>query len=116
MDVDPTQQIQNLEVQIGKLKQQEVLGKLAEKLALVPEFKTLIMDEFMTAEVVRNCAISGDPSLDEKQRADALAMAQAGGHLKRYLQAQVVMGRTAQKEIKECESLIDELNAIDSED
>jgi hypothetical protein len=102
-------QIKNLENQIAANKAQVRRGELAFKLGNIPEFKELIMDEFMTAEVIRNVGLSADPSLPENQRADALAMAQAGGHLKRYLSAQVQMGRVAEREIPDLEASIQEL-------
>lgn len=71
------------------------------KLAENPIFKKLILDGFMKADCARFVMESGDPCLDAEQRADALAMAQAAGHLKRFLNAKVVMGNTAEKQLAE---------------
>jgi hypothetical protein len=101
--------IRNLERQIEANTAQVRRGELALKLGNIPEFKELIMDEFMSAEVIRNVGLSADPALPENQRADALSMAQAGGHLKRYLAAQVQMGRVAEREIPNLEACIQEL-------
>jgi hypothetical protein len=102
-------QITQLERQIEANKAQVRRGELVMKLSNISEFKELIMEEFMTAEVIRNVGLSADPALPKEQRADALAMAQAGGHLKRYLSAQVQMGRVAEREIPDLEANIQEL-------
>jgi len=102
-------QITQLERQIEANKAQIRRGELALKLGNIPEFKELIMDDFMSAEVIRNVGLSADPALPKDQRADALAMAQSGGHLKRYLAAQVQMGRVAEREIPDLEANIQEL-------
>ena len=65
---------------------------LAVKLYNNPEFKKLIIDEFCGSECARYAQTSADPALDDRQRADALAIAQAAGHLRRYLSVIVTMG------------------------
>jgi hypothetical protein len=72
------------------------------------EFKQIISEGFMRDEVVRSVAMSGDPNFDAKQQADCLSMAQAGGHLKRYLNLSLAEGQRAQDALPELDSAIEE--------
>lgn len=91
--------VEGLEAQLKEAKQRVKNKDLAIKLEKIPEFRDLIIEGYMKSEVVRNCEISGDIALSPAQRADALAMAQAGGHLNRFLSAQIGMGTAAEREI-----------------
>lgn len=77
---------------------------LAVKLYKNPEFKKLIIDEFCGSECARYVQSSADPALSDRERADALAIAQAAGHLRRYLSVIVTMGNQA-------ENMLDRLQA-----
>ncbi len=70
------------------------------------DFKLLIMEGFLKEEVIRNTAMSADPAYDPAMRADSLAMAQAGGHLSRYIRAQIQMANTAQANLEELDEAI----------
>lgn len=78
------------------------------KLASNPEFKELILDGFCLKECARYAQNSADPALSPEQRADALALAQAAGHLRRYLNIMVVMGNNAEGNLKGIEDAIEE--------
>lgn len=69
---------------------------MALKLSSNREFKKLILEEFCVNESARYAHSSADPALTAEQRADALALAQAGGHLRRWLSIKVRMGNTAE--------------------
>ncbi|MNF31595.1 hypothetical protein D3C87_1144540 [compost metagenome] len=68
-----------------------------------PDFKKLIVDGFMTHECARYVQESCDPMLTAAQRADALAMAQAAGNLKRFLALCHVIGNTAEDNIRKAD-------------
>lgn len=76
-----------------------------------PDFRKLIVDGFMLHDAARYAQESADPSLDEQSRADALAMAQASGHLKRFLSFQCRMGDTAQKNLIDLDDELAEARA-----
>ena len=76
------------------------------KLSGNPEFRKLIMQEFCVNECARYAQSSGDPSLSAEARADSLALAQAAGHLRRWLSVVIRMGDQA---IHEMQSLEDSL-------
>lgn len=75
----------------------------ANRLYLNPDFKKLIVDGFMTQECARYVQESCDPMLTTAQRADALAMAQASGNLKRFMSLCYVFGNTAEDNIRKAD-------------
>lgn len=89
-------EVSNLEAQREQMKKDIENMELALKLHKNREFKKLIIDQFCTEECARYVQASADPSLSAEQRADALAMAQAAGHLKRFLSVKVQMGMQAE--------------------
>lgn len=78
-----------------KLEKQIRIGDLAERIAIQPDFKELILQEFCINECARYAQVSGDPTLTDEQRRDAISFAQAAGHLRRWLSIQVQLGRNA---------------------
>lgn len=74
-------------------------------------FRELILEDFMVKEAARLVAQSADPALDPVQRADALNMAQAAGHLKRYLSMMIVMGNTAANSMGQIEEMLVEVRS-----
>lgn len=62
-----------------------------ERLLNNPDFREVIIGHFSRDDAARSVQESADPSLTAEQRADALAMAQAPGHLKRWINAQLQM-------------------------
>ena len=90
--------------------------QMALKLSENREFRKLILDEYFVKEAARLVQLSVDPALKDDQRADALAMAQATGHLKRYLSMMVQMGAHAEKELPELRSQLEEQRAMEIND
>lgn len=81
---------------------------MAMRLAGNPDFKKLILQEFCVDECARYAQTSGDPALTAAQRADALAIAQAPGHLRRWLQIIGQMGQSAQNQMESLDEAITE--------
>lgn len=75
-------------------------------LATNPLFKRLILDGFCTVECARYVQESCDPMLAPHMRADALAMAQSAGHLKRFLSLAIQIGNTAANNIQQADGEI----------
>lgn len=98
-----------LEKQLQNAKQLAARREMALKLSENREFKQLILKDFCVEECARYAQSSADPALTLEQRADALALAQAAGHLRRFLSVVVQMGNTANNEIPQIEVAIEEL-------
>ena len=96
-----------LEKQLEDSKDAIARRELALKLYKNPEFKKLVLDEFCTTECARYAQLSADPSLGPTERADALAMAQAAGHLRRFLSVVVTMGNQAERLLPDLETEIE---------
>lgn len=95
-----------LENQLDQAKEQMARREMALKLSNNPEFKKLILQEFCINECARYAQSSADPALDDRARADALALAQAAGHLRRFLSVIVTMGNNAERNLPDLEQAI----------
>lgn len=104
-------ELEQLEFQ--KKTNQEFIERkeLIEKLQENPEFKKIILEEFCEKECAAYAKASADPNLSKEDRADALAMAQAAGHLQRFLHVAIRMGIAAENQMKDLDNTIDEVRA-----
>ncbi len=83
----------------------------AMRLAKNPDFRKLILDGFCLHDAARYVQESADPALTAEQRADAMNIAQASGHLKRFLSITIQMGAHAERTMPELEqALVDSRN------
>lgn len=106
-----SQQLRSLEKQQSDAKCLVSRRQMALRLAENPDFKQLILKEFMVEEAARYVHTSCDPAVGAENRADALAIAQASGHLKRYLSIVVQMGAHAEREMRQLDEAIEEMRA-----
>ncbi|MDR5839321.1 hypothetical protein [Caballeronia sp. LZ034LL] len=104
-------QLQQLEAGLESAKAQVELRNQIAKLMDNREFRKVIREAFCEKECARYAQESADPALPDRQRADALAMAQAAGHLKRWLAVQMVMGDNAVGQIPDYEQMIEHVRA-----
>lgn len=86
-------------------------SQMAMRLEQNHDFKKLILENFCVEECARYARESASPALDAQSRADALALAQAAGHLKRFLSVTVQKGFAAQNEMPDLEEAIEEARA-----
>lgn len=100
--------VEGLEDQLAQNKAEAELGQVARRLGNNRDFKKLILEGFCLRDAAANVALSADPAANEAIRADALSMAQAGGHLKRYLQYIEARGLAAASQISPVEEALDE--------
>lgn len=96
--------VTKLEQQLQDAKTLVENRRMALKLSQNREFRKLILDEFCVKEAARYVQASGDPALDAASRADSLSIAQASGHLRRWLSVQVQMGVVAERDILDLEA------------
>ena len=94
-----------------KLQEMMDLWKSMNRLTNNRDFNKVIMTEFMINETARFAHVSTDPNLDDKERADALGMAQAAGYLKRYLQVLDQMGKHAEHQISQIDDELEYMRA-----
>ena len=104
-------EVAGLEYQLAQTKGLKHRREQAERLSKNSDFRALIIDGFCRDDAARFAQESGDPALTAEQREDALNMAQASGHLKRFLMYQIQMGGTAERNISELEDAIAEARA-----
>lgn len=105
--------IQNLEIDIKVAEELVERREMAQKLAKNREFRKLFMEDYFVTEAARLVQLSADPTMDAQQRADALAMAQATGHAKRYLSMAIQMGAHAERELPEVRVALEEMRALE---
>lgn len=103
-----TSVVEGLEQQLSDAKQQMERAKSAIRLYSNKDFRKLIIEGFCRDDSARFVAQSADPALSPEQQKDALNLAQAGGHLRRFLSAQVQLGATAERELADLEAELDE--------
>lgn len=103
--------IAGLEDQLKTAKETAELGSIAERLAKNADFRRLILEEFCVKECARYAQVSGDLAIPAEERAHALGMAQAAGHLRRFLSLKVQFANLADRDIAELNQAIDEARA-----
>lgn len=80
-----------------------------------PVFKEVIIEGFGTKHCARYLLESCDSTLDSNGRADALAMAQAGANIKRWLAITLELGKTARNSIEDWKEQIEYLRQNDED-
>ena len=108
-------EVSNLERQLADVKDDIANREIALNLYRNPDFKKLILDGFCTTECARYAQLSADPALAPNERADALALAQAAGHLRRYLSVIVQKGNMGENQQDAIEAAIQEARAESEE-
>lgn len=82
---------------------------LALKLYQNREFKKLFVDGFFRDDCAQYAQLSQDPALSKESQADALNIAQAAGHVRRWLSVLVQMGNKAEHDNAQIDGMIDEV-------
>ena len=103
--------VEQLESQRDAMKKAVDMRQAVQRLSKNADFRKVITDQFMEKECARYVHASADPALPEKNRADALAIAQASGHLKRYLSVIIQMGNAAENEILSIDDALNDARA-----
>lgn len=107
--------ISGLEKQLQDAKAQMKMRDKALKLSKNAEFRELILEEYIVQEAARLVALSADPIMDKNHREDCLNMAQAAGHLKRYLNIIVVQGDNAEGTLEAIHEQMEEIRRENAE-
>ena len=99
-------EIQALERQLADANVLLERRKLVISLLGNRDFRKLILEGFCLHDAARYVQESADPFLNAEQRADALNMAQASGHLKRFLAITEQMGAHAERTLGDLEETL----------
>lgn len=103
--------VQQLESQREGMKQAIEMRQAVQRLTQNADFRKVINEHFMEKECARYVHASADPALSERNQKDALSVAQAAGHLKRYLSVLIQMGNAAENELDSVDTALDEARA-----
>ena len=98
--------ISELQQQKEKCIQLVKYKEMAERLMRNKDFKELVLKYWCVEECARYVQASGDTNLPKDNREQALAMAQAAGHFKRFLEVVNRMGEHAKGQIEEIDAAI----------
>lgn len=104
-------EVAGLEKQITDAKFLLERRDIAMRLASNRDFRKLILEGFCLHDAARYAQESADPFMNAEQRADALNMAQASGHLKRFLSITIQMGAHSERTMPEMEEALAEARA-----
>lgn len=99
-------EVQNLEQQRSNAKQLIDQREAVLRLANNPDFKNIVMEKFCVQECARYAHASADPAIAKEGREDAMAMAQASGHLRRFLSVVITMGNNAENSMKDLDEAL----------
>lgn len=104
-------EVAQLEQQKDSFKEQIARRDMSVRLAQNPDFKKLILDEFCVQECARYAQQSANPALSEVDQKNSLAIAQAAGHLRRFLSVVIQMGNQAESQMVQLDEAIDDARA-----
>lgn len=99
-------EVEKTQNEIDRLEAVIKTAESIERLYENKDFKKVILEDFLVNECAVNAQNSVNMRMSADQRADSLAMAQAAGYFKQYLQGVQAMATHARKEIKEQEDLL----------
>ena len=99
-------ELQELEQQRADIQEALELRDAALRLSENKDFRRLFIEMYFKTEAARLVQLSSDPVLKQDQREDALSMAQATGHAKRFLSMLVVRGNTLSRDVEDLEQQI----------
>ena len=75
------------------------------------DYKFVVDQLFCTEECARYVHTSGNPNLDPASQKDALNIAQAAGHFRRFISAHIQMGNAAENSMSDLEDALVEARA-----
>lgn len=101
-------EVEALQKQLDTAHQQVAIRDKILELNKNPLYKELVLEGFIKTDCAFYTHSSGDPLLTEPQRKDALNIAQAAGHFRRYMSIKIQQGNQAEDQIPRIEESIEE--------
>lgn len=108
-------EVANLEKQLADAKVLVERRDTALRLHRNPDYKKIILDGFCLQDCARYAHESQDPNLTKEQQEDALRIAQAAGHFRRYMSVIIQLGNQAEGQIPSIEETIHEIRTEQGE-
>lgn len=108
--------VEQLENQIDQAKEVMKYRDMALRLNNNRDFKKLILEGFCRDECARYAQMSADPALSKEDRENAMHMAQAAGHIRRFLSVTCQMGKQAENQLADIEAELDVARAEEADD
>lgn len=108
-------EVANLEKQLSDAKDLVERRDIALRLHRNPDYKKIILDGFCLQDCARYVHESQDPNLTKEQQEDALRIAQASGHFRRYMSVIIQLGNQAEGQIPSIEEALHELRSEQGE-
>jgi hypothetical protein len=105
-----------LDQQLRSEKELVELKGCADRLHANPDFRRLVYDEYLLKEPARLAMMAGDPIMEKPVRDDAMQMALAAGHFKRFMAATHQRGVAAEGNIIQINAVLDEVRAEEAND
>lgn len=100
--------IEALERHLVDTKAQVAFGDAVSRLVKNADFRVVIEKGFMLEECARYAQQSANPALSDRERQDALLIAQAAGALKRFLSVSIQISNQCANDVLAIEHSIEE--------
>lgn len=107
--------LQQVENQLNQVEALVETRNRIQRLTQNSDFKELINKRYIIEEAATFAAAAGDPAMTKDQREEAMDMAMAPGHLKRWLSVQISMANTAEDQVAQLKHARDVLRGISDE-
>lgn len=108
--------IESVQNQIAQMEAMIETRNRIQRLVQNSDFKELINKRYIVDEAASFAGAAGDSNLNREQREDAMEMARAPGHLKRWFTVQIAMANKAEDDLKQVKHARDVLVATSDED
>ncbi len=107
-------EVEALELQLDEARAAVQIRDEILELNKSPLYRKYILEGFIKTDCAFYTHSSGDPSLSENARKDALNIAQAAGHFRRYMSIKIIKGNQAEEMLERLQEAIDNQRAEDA--
>lgn len=108
--------VEQLERHLSDTKAQADFGAAVKRLVNNPDYRLVVEKGFLLEECARYAQQSANPALDDRQRADALLIAQAAGAFKRFIGVSIQIGNQCAEDVVNIQHAIEEARAEPEEE
>lgn len=116
MSFSKEDRIRATEAKIAEQREQIARRDAVLRLTDNPDFKKIVVDGFLLHDAATYVQVAGDPSVPKDSREDALNIAMASGHFKRFLSITIQMGNVAENSLPAYAQEVEDLRATPAEE